>query len=79
MWTKEKPITSGYYFFYGDPFWDQLPHDEAHGINPFKPERYIVKVQYIRENFIVYIVDGTYSYESKGVWWDIPIEFPKID
>jgi len=80
MWTEEKPTTSGYYFFYGDPHWDENRiHDETKGINPFKPEKYIIEVKYVRENFTIYIVDGTFIYHPKGVWWDTPIEFPKVD
>ncbi len=76
MWTVEKPKESGYYWFYGDPFWDQLPHDELKGINPFKPKMVIVEVRFIRENFTTIISNGAMCYGMRGVFWSIPVEAP---
>ncbi len=78
MWTDKRPTESGYYWFYGDPFWDQLPHDELKGINPFKPEMMVMEVQFIRESFIMYVTAGAMCYGMRGVFWDERIESPPM-
>jgi len=76
MWTKDKPIESGFYWFYGDVFWDQLPHDE--GRNPFEPKLELVQFKVIRNNDILYISHNTFCYNMKGVWWDEKIQEPEL-
>jgi len=79
IWTKESPIESGFYWFYGDPFWSQLPHDEAKGINPFKPELHMVECTFVRDGFITLVTSGTFMYSGwRGVFWNEKIEEPKI-
>lgn len=75
MWTEKKPEETGYYWFYGDPFWDQLPRDN--GKNPFNPEMVIVEVTFIREGFCTFVYSGAFCYKMKGLWWNEKIVSPQ--
>lgn len=79
MWTNEKPVETGRYWFYGDPFWDSLPHDEEKGINPFKPNMYVIDVAYVREGFVTCVTEGAFCYgKMKGIWWDEKLVAPEV-
>ena len=79
MWSKEAPTVSGFYWFYGDPFWLQLPHDEEKGINPFKPGLHMVECKFVRDGFAPLVTSGAFMYEGyRGVFWTERIQEPKI-
>jgi len=65
MWSKEAPTVSGFYWFYGDPFWLQLPHDEEKGINPFKPGLHMVECKFVRDGFAPLVTSGAFILSSQ--------------
>ena len=77
MWETEKPKESGWYWFYGDPFYGELPHDEEKGINPYTPEMHMVEITFVREGFITMASQGAFCYKPKGMFFTNRIEEPE--